>query len=131
MTLRHSMLRRRTPLRSSWKPRAGKRSDRRHDDGFLKAVRKLPCIVRELPPPGAIVTPCYGEVQPDHMGSRPVGRKADDRTAVPMCRRHHGERTDHSGTFRELTRDELRSWRVDAIEHTQREVNHLQAGMAA
>lgn len=52
---------------------------------YLEAVRGLPCYVCgwDL---------CH--VDPDHMGPRPYGRKADDDTAVPMCRYCHRYRTD-------------------------------------
>lgn len=53
------------------------------------------------------------------MGERALGRKADDNTCAPLCMQHHRERTDHSGSFRHLTRDEARAWRARAITRTQ------------
>lgn len=117
-------LRRRTPLRARGKTRYRLRE---RDMNYMGWVRRQPCIVRELPPSGFLTvpelnphtTPCYGRVEADHAGDRAFGQKADDATCIPMCRGHHRERTDHAGTFSPLTRDELRAWRIAAIERTQ------------
>ncbi len=97
----------------------------------MRFVKRQPCFVRVLSPIAlasemrpvlvalAVVTPCRGRVEADHMGARGIGQKADDRTCAPLCSGHHRERTDHFGTFKHLTRDELRAWRARAIEHTQ------------
>ncbi|MGN6107086.1 MAG: hypothetical protein ACTHU0_18410 [Kofleriaceae bacterium] len=90
----------------------------------MLAVKRLACSVR-VDPPVANPTSCHGHVEADHMGDRGLGRKADDRTCAPLCWRHHHERTDHTGTFRSLSRDELRTWRARQIERTQREVDAL------
>lgn len=78
-------------------------------------IRRQPCIVRSLPPDPNRLTPCSGRVEADHLGSRGIGRKADDRTCAPLCQQHHRERTDHSGAFRELGQLELRAWRDQAL----------------
>lgn len=132
---------RRTPLKRGTKPlrrltrlrargnTAYRRRDR--DFEFMGWVKRQPCIVRALPPrayvpdsrrehaAAATHTPCSGPVEADHMGRRGMGQKADDRTCVPICRGHHGERHAHAHTFKHLNRDELRAWRTAAIEHTQ------------
>lgn len=87
----------------------------------MKKVKTLPCVVRvwgetfadlpiaelnargfplklyslTLPHP----TPCTGRVKADHAGDRPKGWKAADSTVIPMCNKHHHERTDMTGTF--------------------------------
>jgi hypothetical protein len=99
---------------------------------YMGFVRRQPCIVRELAPWAYAIalksehqrawyatTSCEGRVEADHMGARGVGQKADDRTCVPMCHRHHMERHAHAGSFRYLNRDELRAWRTEAIARTQ------------
>lgn len=92
------------------------------DFEFMRWVKRQPCFVRVLPPlAGDLGTPCCGRVEADHMGARGFGQKADDKTCVPMCHRHHSERTTHRGTFWPLTQPELRAWRARAIEHTQAE----------
>lgn len=120
---------RRSPMRRRF--RSTKYSRRPRDFVFMGFVKRQPCIVRIFPPASFVLTlagvlaafkkatPCNGPVEADHMGARGIGQKADDRTCVPMCRGHHGERTDHTGTFRPLVQVELRAWRAAAIEHTQ------------
>ena len=113
--IRRTALRRRTWL----KARGDTKYRRRERDlEFMTWVRRQPCIMRELPA-SDVLTFCSGPVEADHMGARGLGQKADDGTCVPMCRGHHRERTDHAGTFRPLTRDELRAWRAVVIERTQ------------
>jgi len=114
---RSTPLRRRTPLRSR---RRSKYARRERDVDFMLWVKTLLCSVEEeRPDPDHMATCCRGEVEADHMGARGLGRKADDRTCAPMCRRHHRERTDHSGSFKHLTRDQVRAWRARAIARTQ------------
>lgn len=122
-------LARRTPLkrgkplqRTTWmKQRRAtpRRSERERDPEFMHWVRRQPCSVRvDVPDPNRI-TPCRGRVESDHMGERPVGRKASDDTCAPMCSKHHKERTWHRGAFFELDQEQLRAWRGRAIERTQ------------
>lgn len=123
--IRRAPLRRSGPLcRRTWLRARGRTSYRRRerDLEFMRWVRKLPCAVRaEAPDPRNAPTPCTGRVEADHMGERALGRKAEDTTCAPMCWRHHRERTDHSGSFRALTREDVRAWRARAIERTQAE----------
>lgn len=103
--------------------RGSKRSKyarRDRDFQFMGWVRLRVCSVRVEPPdPNRAPTPCNGPVEADHMGAHGLGQKADDNTCAPLCQQHHRERTDHSGSFRHLTRDEARAWRARAIERTQ------------
>lgn len=89
---------------------------RERDFEFMGFVRRQPCIVAVLPPDPNRITPCGGYTEADHLGARPVGRKAEDRTCAPLCRDHHRQRTDHSGAFRNLVQAELREWRTKALE---------------
>jgi hypothetical protein len=122
------------PLRRSTRLRARgntKYRRRERDFEFMGWVKKQPCIARSLPPLRFIAataaerwlhatqTPCTGRVEADHAGERGIGQKADDRTCIPLCTRHHRERTDHSFSFKFLVRDELRAWRAEAITRTQ------------
>jgi hypothetical protein len=125
---------RRTPLNRGTKPlrrttRLRARGNtayrrRERDVPYMLWVKRQPCMLRQIcphpsMPVGFATTPCEGRVEADHMGARGTGQKADDRTCVPMCRRHHSERHAHAGTFFSLTRDDLRAWRTAAIERTQ------------
>ncbi len=132
---RSTPLRTRKPLRRTTRLRARSTTNsyrrRARDVDYMRFVKKLPCFVRVLSPIAlasemrpilvslAVVTPCRGRVEADHMGERGIGQKADDRTCAPLCSGHHGERHAHAGTFKHLTRDELRAWRARAIQHTQ------------
>lgn len=129
---RSAPLRARKPLRRrAWLRARGNTKYRRRerDTDFMLFVKRQPCVVRELPPyafagPGHVeavkrATACGGRVEADHAGDRGLGQKADDDTCIPLCSSHHRERTDHTGTFRQLTRDEARAWRTAAIERTQ------------
>ena len=115
--MRRTPLRRKTPLRSRRRSRYARRE---RDTTFMLFVKTLLCSVEEeRPDADREPTACYGPVEADHMGARGLGRKADDRTCAPLCRQHHRERGDHSGSFKHLTRDQVRAWRARAIARTQ------------
>lgn len=65
------------------------------------------------------VTPCGGPIEADHAGDRGVGRKAPDSTCIPLCRNHHGQRTDMRGAFRYFKAKDMRAWRHGAIQLVQ------------
>lgn len=115
------------PLRrKTWMKRrrsAPRRSDRVRDPEHMRIVRKLPCAVRTTLPTAS--TKCTGRVQADHAGQRPYGRKADDATCIPLCRHHHGERTDFTGTFKGWTREQMRAWLDGTIVLTVHQVQRL------
>lgn len=122
--LRRTSSLRRSPMRSRRGSTSYSRRER--DFEFMGWVKRQSCMLRELSLVDftrSIVAlpddPCSGPIEADHMGSRGISQKADDNTCVPMCTHHHRRRTDHSGPFRYLTRDELRAWRAAAIERTQ------------
>jgi hypothetical protein len=118
MLQRRAPLRRRTPLRA--RSRRSAYSRRERDIAFMLWVKGRLCSVEEdRPDPDRDPTPCCGPVEADHMGARVVGRKADDTTCAPLCRSHHRERSDHSGSFRHLNRDQLRAWRSRQIARTR------------
>jgi len=86
---------------------------RERDTPYMLWVRKLPCAAR------AFDTACDGHVQADHAGRRGIGRKADDRTCIPLCEKHHTQRASFHGIFRTWTRERMRVWLDAAIAHTQ------------
>lgn len=130
--IRTATLQRRSPLRRSRFMRSNRRSKyrrRERDFEFMGWVKRQPCLLCSLPPylfmqvartmGFKALTPCAGVVEADHLGARGIGQKADDRTCVSLCSKHHRERHDHAGSFRPLTKPELRAWRARAIEMTQ------------
>ena len=68
-------------------------SDRPRDLAYLGWVRQQPCLLRHL-------GDCDGTVEADHAGERPYGQKCGDDQALPLCRKHHRDRTDSRGFFR-------------------------------
>lgn len=105
-------------------------SARPRDTAFMMFVKTQPCAAAELdlmpwlPLPRdartASAARCDGPIEADHMGRRPVGRKAADDTCVPLCKRHHVARTGHSGLFRDATQEQLRAWTSWWIAEIQR-----------
>lgn len=126
----------RTPLRLSplerrrWigrrreKPR---RSERERDLVHLDLVHRLPCYAASTIP-GHV---CEGGIEADHAGARPLGRKAHDDTAIPLCSLAHRQRTDFSGPFRSWTKDRMREWLARGIELAREGVAALKAAGAA
>lgn len=93
--------RRKTWLRSRRsRPR---RSSRVRDPEYMAWIRKQPCAADGL-------SPCYGSVEADHTGGRGMSQKSDDHTCIPLCRRHHQQRTHFHGPFKTWTQDHMRRW---------------------
>lgn len=84
------------------------------DAGHMDDVRGLACCARDLP--GAR---CSGPIEADHAGLRPLGRKADDDTCIPLDRQCHRDRTDLTGPFRGWSRAQMRTWLDDQIANTR------------
>ena len=73
----------------------GQRQPRQRDNGYLQALRRLPCCIGwgcEGPVEAAHIrysNPAVGRVNPG------MQQKSDDRWATPLCRGHH--RSQHAG----------------------------------
>lgn len=93
---RNTPLRSKTPLRRKARIRSRRstprRSGRVRDRNYLLAVKELPCCLAGL-------GNCSGPIEADHAGRRPLGRKCSDDEAIPLCQKHHRERTDGYGFF--------------------------------
>lgn len=113
--MKRTALRRRTPIARKAmrrRVRSTSYSRRQRDIAFMIFVRGLPCSVEEHWPAFPMApTPCAGPVEADHLGDRGLSHKAADDTCAPMCHRHHVERTDHTGTFKRLTKEQCRTWK--------------------
>jgi hypothetical protein len=121
---RKKPMRRGKPLRSKGK---GKYARRERDLAYMKLVKTLPCAVSATPTrwtriAPALCTLCTGEVQADHAGSRAMGRKCPDDETIPLCRKHHRERTDLRGAFKGWDRIEMRRWCDYVIRITQQAI---------
>lgn len=91
-------------------------AERPRDLAYMRWVRQQPCLLRHL---GG----CDGVVEAHHAGESPYGRKSPDRNCIPLCDKHHDDRTESRGFFRGRTRDEKMrrmEWEVGAIIRTQR-----------
>lgn len=87
-----------------------RRSDRVRDIEFLSWVHTRPCCAIGLN--GHV---CDGPIEADHVGPRPMGRKADDRTCIALCRLAHRQRTDFSGVFRDFDQARMRRWIAEQL----------------
>lgn len=70
--------------------------------------------------------PCNGRMEADHVGKRggapdaaPALRRTNDTTTIPMCQRHHGQRTDYRGYFKGWSGERMRSWCDEKIHFYQ------------
>jgi hypothetical protein len=101
---------RRSPMRR--RPRTTKYSRRPRDFAFMQWVKLQLCAVEEeWPVRDERPTPCTPIVEADHAGARGLSQKASDDTCIPLCTGHHRERTDHTGTFKHVTKEQAREWR--------------------
>ena len=64
---------------------------RPRDFAFMSWVKSQPCIVCEKQ---LILN--FGSIYAHHAGQRAFGRKADDRTCIPLCWRHHDRASSQS-----------------------------------
>ena len=89
-----------------------KPTGRKRDKEYLAAVHELTCILRRA-------GTCWGNLEANHVGERPLGRKCDDTQTVPMCTDHHRQWTDNEGYFHGWTKELRRAWAEWAIENTR------------
>lgn len=106
-----SPLKRKTPLRPRSKTSSHARRPRHLD--FMDFVRWCECALDGA----AGADPCYGRMEADHVGKRggatdaePALRRGSDTKTIPMCHRHHGQRTDYRGYFKGWDADRMRAW---------------------
>jgi hypothetical protein len=117
---RRKPLRRKTWLRARSLTNSYRRRPR--DLAHLRKVKTFPCVVRELLFVSPGHTPCSGPVQADHVGRRGIGQKCDDRKSMSICRGHHGERTNFTGTFKGWDRDRMRGFLENGFELTEKRI---------
>lgn len=87
---------------------------------FMLWVKTLPCCAStSFDVPGE----CDGVIEADHAGLRAYNRKAHDRTCIPLCTRHHRQRTDYRGIFEGFGAARMRAWLDDRIAETHEEAD--------
>lgn len=64
------------------------------DPEYLHFIHQINCIICEGGRIGVSVRFRAPAVEAHHAGERGLGQKADDRTAIPLCRDHHLEGKD-------------------------------------
>jgi len=80
---------------------------------FMRVVKQMPCCLRAQ-------GDCEGVVEADHAGARPFGRRAPDESCIPLCQKHHADRTLRNGIFSGMSPLEMRVWCASKILDTQR-----------
>ena len=117
--MKRTPLKRKTPMRRQrvrMKARGNTKYRRRERDvDFMLFVLTQPCVLAGVAGAGR----CDGRVQADHAGARGMGVKAPDNTCVPLCLKHHGNRTDYRGFFRDWRGERMRAWCDLTISYTQ------------
>jgi len=68
---------------------------RPRDFDYMGKVAKLPCVVRELYSVTMVDHACDGRITVDHAFGR--YRKDADRLTIPLCEKHHREKTGQVG----------------------------------
>jgi hypothetical protein len=96
-----------------------KHSERPRDFDRMAFVKTCPCLLRDVDGAGDCDGWVIGVVDADHAGARAGFHRADDDTVIPLCARHHRDRTASRGYFAMLTRPERRTWCKAAIEATR------------
>jgi hypothetical protein len=119
-------------------------SERERFVDYMLWVKRQPCLLVGERGAG----PCDGGIEADHAGvlaaadvepsddlgpvdGRGTSRKPDDRTCIPLCRRHHEDRHQARGFFAVLSKEARRLWRLAAIARTQARWRTYQLNMSA
>lgn len=118
--LRRAALTRRTPLKRRARLRPRRDRPRRRptpaDPEYLARVRTLRCAAPHGP------SGCHGAIEAHHAGPRGLGQRADDRTAIPLCRYHHRAWHDGRGVFADWAHEVRAVWVAAVIAETQRQL---------
>jgi hypothetical protein len=90
---------------------------RERNTEYMLAVRRLPCVLLQV-----VQWPCRGDVEADHVGERPQGRKCDDTETIPICQLHHAQRHHRSGYFKDFDKVTMRAWCARMGAQTRRQI---------
>lgn len=134
--MKRTPLLRKTPLRANHsgsrkRPAPTAYKSRVRDTAYMLWVKTRPCMVARLAAVGLLYrefpshvhdarakTPCDGVIEADHKSSGALSRKSADTTCIPLCKLHHIERTDHTGTFKHYKQADMRAFVATAIQLT-------------
>jgi len=101
------------PPQKLGKRKEPRRSGRDRDPLYMAKVKRLPCAARRM-------SSCEGVIEADHAGPRPLGRKSHDHQTIPMCQKHHWQRTNYVGVFEKFMGADMRRWCDRVIEETRK-----------
>lgn len=73
-------------------------------------IAKQPCHL-------ACTGKCEGRVQVDHAGNHGMGQRSRDDETIPLCRKHHRQRTDYRGYFKDWNGEQMREWRLEVVHY--------------
>lgn len=92
-------------------------SERERDFEFMGWIKLQRCILADVEGAG----PCTRGwcVEADHAGDRGYSQKSHDRETIPLCRKHHRDRTESDGYFRGWSKARKREWRHERIAEWQ------------
>ncbi len=115
--MKRTPLLRRTPLvRKRLRSRGDSAYRRRPRDlDYMRWIRHQPCAVSGHPD-----SRCQGRMEADHAGPRAMGQKADDVTCIPLCHKHHVQRSSFGGVFRTWDKAQMRQWLSELVTRYQR-----------
>jgi hypothetical protein len=102
------MLKRKTPMKRSvllQKSPHKRTAAQGGDEPYLRWIRRLPCCICSHTPPN----------DAHHITGAGMSLKAPDRTAIPLCRTHHGHYHDGRGYFLDMGRIAKREWHLAQV----------------
>ncbi len=117
-------LKRKKPMK---RKRTARRSSRIRDREYMDRVRSFACWAAKLTAEW-VYRECDGAIEAHHAGSRPMGRKADDHTCIPLCKVHHQDWHAGAGPFKGWGRTARRLWADVCIEATQKALGYTATG---
>lgn len=94
--------------------------ERERDLAFMGWVKTLPCRLRHERGAGPCSAGGRDWSEADHAGKRAGFHRAPDDTCIPLCNRHHADRTCRRGYFAGLGWAEMRAWCDEQIAYVRR-----------
>lgn len=139
---RKSAIKRGTPKRTDTAKKTTKHARRERDWDRMAWCATLPCALTGWTPAamafwvsilwkGRSIGPCDGRTEVHHAGPRAGWRRAADDAVIPLCSKHHRQRTDLAGPFSGWERGTLMEWETAVIEQYRAEWRAIQAASGA
>lgn len=94
-------------------------SERERDFEYMAWVKTQPCRLRYVRAAGPCSEGSRAWAEADHAGERAGFRRGADEDTIPLCRRHHADRTTRRGFFAGRTWSWMRAWCDDEIAYVR------------